>query len=293
MTDLLLIRRTPGSFLSRAEHYHRDVLFGRLSALAPQDGAHPVSGWAGLTVHRLSGPGWLYATGPLPVAIIVRTLDPPAVALFQPDGRMDIAAPALVCVLPVDPRQLRTVAVEMRLAGTRPESALTANSQLAQSLSRFLDAVSISGDREVLAPLRMQEVVYRLLHDRQCGDELRRAADRVLDHPVAAALEYIADHLAEPLTVSSLAAHVNLSPSAFTRAFRATTGRSPYRYVKEARLDRARQLLGGRRAAVSTVAWSVGYVSVSHFIKEFRSHVGLTPGEYAAAARAARVDGRE
>jgi AraC-like DNA-binding protein len=61
------------------------------------------------------------------------------------------------------------------------------------------------------------------------------------------------------------------------------TGRSPYQYVKEARLDRARQLLDDGRLGIAHVAHSVGYTSVSHFIKGFRARFGVTPGDYAAA----------
>ena len=103
-------------------------------------------------------------------------------------------------------------------------------------------------------------------------------------NPVAAALDYIPTHLAEPLTVETLAAQVCLSPSAFSRVFRAVTGCSPYRYVKETRLDRARQLFDEGRPGVADVSRSVGYASVSHFIKEFRSRFGSTPGMYAETA---------
>jgi AraC-like DNA-binding protein len=53
--------------------------------------------------------------------------------------------------------------------------------------------------------------------------------------------------------------------------------------VKETRLDRARQLLDGGRLGIAHVAHSVGYTSVSHFIKGFRVRFGVTPGDYAAA----------
>jgi transcriptional regulator GlxA family with amidase domain len=58
---------------------------------------------------------------------------------------------------------------------------------------------------------------------------------------VGAALSYISAHLAEPLTVTALAEQVSLSPSAFSRLFRDVTGRSPYQFVKELRLNRARE----------------------------------------------------
>lgn len=70
---------------------------------------------------------------------------------------------------------------------------------------------------------------------------------------------------------------MGLSPSAFTRAFREVTGSSPYQYVKDVRLNRARELVLDRRLSVSDVAQRVGYVSASHFIKEFRTRFGGHP----------------
>jgi transcriptional regulator GlxA family with amidase domain len=125
--------------------------------------------------------------------------------------------------------------------------------------------------------------VYRVLQREQFARMLQLAARQDSGNPIAAALTYITANLAEPLTVTTLAERVHLSPSAFTRAFREATGRSPYQFIKELRLDRARQLLVEDRCRVAHVAHTVGYTSTSHFIKEFRSRFGATPRDYADA----------
>jgi AraC-like DNA-binding protein len=84
-------------------------------------------------------------------------------------------------------------------------------------------------------------------------------------------------HLSAPLTVADLAEQVNLSPSAFAHLFRDVTGRSPYQFVKEMRLDKAREVLIDGQLAVVRVAQEVGYGSASHFISEFRARFGVTP----------------
>ena len=61
------------------------------------------------------------------------------------------------------------------------------------------------------------------------------------------------------------------------------TGRSPYQFVKEMRLDRARELLIDGQLAVARVSKEVGYGSVSHFISEFRARFGVTPRTYSDA----------
>ncbi len=200
--------------------------------------------------------------------------------------------PALLLVLEIDPWLVRSVASSMpnirQVARTPrgvgeecPVSPL--DDDMTDTVVRFLASLPASSDRQVLAPLHLRELVYRVLQREQRARLLHHAAHQAMANPVAPALEYISTHLAEPLTVDVLAAQVCLSASAFSRAFREMTGRPPYQYVKEMRLHRARQLLEAGRHGVADVSRSVGYTSVSHFIKEFRSRFGSTPGDYSDA----------
>jgi transcriptional regulator GlxA family with amidase domain len=135
-------------------------------------------------------------------------------------------------------------------------------------------------DRRVLAPLCLQEMIYRLLQREQSGRLVALAAAGSASDPVSAVLEYMRGHLSEPLTVPEMADLASLSPSAFAHLFRDVTGRSPYQYLKEMRLDRARELLAGDDFTVKRISKEVGYASVSHFITEFRGRYGVTPGAY-------------
>lgn len=206
------------------------------------------------------------------------------------------AVPFLSFVLQIEPTLVREVSAEMleRRAATAVHptarepsddkgivSAL--DDELAGSVLRFMRSLAAGPDRRVLTPLYLREMVYRVLQREQFARMLRIAAQQTASNPVAAALSYVADHLAEPLTVSILAEQVSLSPSAFSRSFREVTGQSPYQFVKAMRLDRARELLIEGRLSVEDLSRAVGYTSTSHFIKGFRSRFGTTPREYADA----------
>jgi AraC family transcriptional regulator of arabinose operon len=79
-------------------------------------------------------------------------------------------------------------------------------------------------------------------------------------------------------TVTELASRVALSRSQFTRRFLAHTGLSPARYLINARLDRARQLLTETNMSVTQVAVTLGYTDVAYFSRQYRRHTGRTPG---------------
>jgi len=100
---------------------------------------------------------------------------------------------------------------------------------------------------------------------------------------VSAVLEYMRERLGEPLTVADLADQVCMSPSAFSQLFRDVTGRAPYQFFKDMRLDRARELLVDGQWPVSRISKEIGYASVSHFIREFRGRFGVTPRAYCDA----------
>jgi transcriptional regulator GlxA family with amidase domain len=119
-----------------------------------------------------------------------------------------------------------------------------------------------------------------VLQREQYARLLALAAAESASNPVSAVLEYVRGQLSEPLTVADMADLVNLSPSAFAHLFRDVTGRSPYQFVKEMRLDRARELLVDGDLTVARISKEVGYASVSHFISEFRGRFAVTPRAY-------------
>jgi AraC-like DNA-binding protein len=291
-------------------------LVAELAAVATQPGAN-TGLWPGLTVYRFTapaGPTWeeiqslslcIVAQGRK--AVIVdgqRHLYDPFHYLvlsshlhFQAEIlEATIGRPFLSFVLQIDPALVRQVSSDMlerRTTAFRsrqaevqasPQACVSAlDSDLIGVVLRFLRAIKTGTDRRVLAPLYLQELVYRVLQRDQYARLLALAAAESASNPVSAVLEYVRAHLSEPLTVADMADLVNLSPSAFAHLFRDVTGRSPYQFVKEMRLDRARELLVDGDFTVARISKEVGYASVSHFISEFRGRFGVTPRTYCDA----------
>lgn len=87
-----------------------------------------------------------------------------------------------------------------------------------------------------------------------------------------------------PLTVQDLADTVDMDAFTFSRGFKARTGRSPYQYLLQLRVDRALHMLLSTETSLIEIAYSCGFSSQAHFTTVFRRITGLTPG----AARALR-----
>jgi AraC family transcriptional regulator len=65
------------------------------------------------------------------------------------------------------------------------------------------------------------------------------------------AVEYSQDQLDTDLTVSGIAQAVGLSRYYFTRLFKESTGQSPYQYVVDARVKKAKELLTTGKFTIS------------------------------------------
>jgi AraC-like DNA-binding protein len=82
---------------------------------------------------------------------------------------------------------------------------------------------------------------------------------------------------AEPLDVSTLARIACVSETHFIRAFRATFGETPHRYLQRRRVERAMYLLRGTDGEVTEICFDVGFSSLGTFSRTFREIVGETP----------------
>lgn len=96
-------------------------------------------------------------------------------------------------------------------------------------------------------------------------------------------IAYIEAHLAEPISLDTLARLVGLSPHYFCRAFRQSLGMPPRRYHNSRRIECARTLLAMPERSVTDVGLSVGYRETSSFTTAFRKLTGETPTSYRRA----------
>lgn len=91
------------------------------------------------------------------------------------------------------------------------------------------------------------------------------------------ALEYIQDQLGANLTVSEIARSVHMSPYHFTRLFKRSTGLSPYRYVIQARVKKAKELLTSGKFSIIEIAHRLSFADQSHLSRHLKRLFGVTP----------------
>jgi AraC-like DNA-binding protein len=84
---------------------------------------------------------------------------------------------------------------------------------------------------------------------------------------------------ARPLDVPTMARRAFMSPSHFSRQFRAAYGETPYGYLMTRRIERAMALLRAG-STVTDACLAVGCTSLGSFSSRFTDMVGQTPSTY-------------
>lgn len=129
------------------------------------------------------------------------------------------------------------------------------------------------------------DALYSSLYQLLIGWSLFRMSDPV----VGALVDEIIKNLSNPgFDLASRVAQTGYCPDHFRRMFRRATGATPAAYLTKLRLRHAQQLLSLPSSAsftVKLIALMSGFNDPYYFSTLFRRHVGMSPSEYATAAR--------
>lgn len=98
--------------------------------------------------------------------------------------------------------------------------------------------------------------------------------------------DYLEGHHQEKITLTELSRRFYLSPNRLIEVFSGDTGRTPYAYLMEYRLARARELLLNTDLSAAQIAAQVGFGSASNFGYQFTRAYGQPPLQFRRATRA-------
>ena len=93
-------------------------------------------------------------------------------------------------------------------------------------------------------------------------------------------LEYVNANLGDKLELGVLARVAGVNLYHFARAFKQSTGKSPYQYVLLRRIEKAKEFLAHSGLSVIETSARTGFVDQGHFSKVFRRLVGVAPSKY-------------
>ena len=117
----------------------------------------------------------------------------------------------------------------------------------------------------------------------QVAEELEHLFRMEEDSPkrtIALVEQYIKDHYDQPLSLDLLAEKAFRTPHYLSSIFIQEKGIGINKYIKNVRMEKARELLKNTNMKISDICEQVGYASVSYFCRSFRNEYGVTPEQY-------------
>lgn len=118
----------------------------------------------------------------------------------------------------------------------------------------------------------IQELASRIIGGFSSGPSIRREILEVID--------YIGANYGKELSVERLASIVFLTPDYLSRLFKKSMGKSISQYIRQFRMEKARELLTGTNRKVIDIGEAVGYPNYSYFCQSFREYFGTSPERY-------------
>jgi AraC-like DNA-binding protein len=185
----------------------------------------------------------------------------------------------------------RYIEVVSAQSGYRPD---VARSQLEAGFERLAEPFLVSG---ALDEKSFDELCSTLERKAETADtvselgaayrDVVRDMDEALQRPVEAhqerslrrAVTFIRDHISEPLSLSAVARHAGFAPNYFSRLFKRREKVTFERYVRDLRLERAKEMLARTQLSIERVGQLSGFSSNHYFHRVFKRVTSETPRE--------------
>ncbi|MDJ0675059.1 MAG: AraC family transcriptional regulator [Calothrix sp. MO_167.B42] len=136
-------------------------------------------------------------------------------------------------------------------------------------------------DRLYIESLRATLAIHLLKKYSAYKPIIREYTDGLSPYKLKQAIEYINAHIEENIKLVDIAQALDMSQFYFCRLFRQSMRISPYQYVIQQRIERAKQLLKQQRElSIANIALRCGFTDQSHLSKYFRRIVETTPKKF-------------
>ncbi len=205
----------------------------------------------------------------------------PSSLMFHPEGEAHSEAHYDVVVrifsVEPDPHRLEQVREHSGLLG---QPLQFQNGPMVQFVMRLYSEFR---DRDALTPLAMEGLMLELLA--AAGRCPATSADPRPTRWLRQARDLVQDQFAENLSLQDIALAVGVHPAHLARSFRQQYNCTLGDYVRNLRMEQARQQLATTDTPLCAIALAVGYSDQSHFTTAFKRHTGVTPTQFRKMCR--------
>jgi AraC-like DNA-binding protein len=160
-------------------------------------------------------------------------------------------------------------------ASTKAMDVNSIDANLLDAVVRLVRLAEEPQSSNVLAPLVVKEIIYRLLAGGQ-GARLGHLLPSGDTQRISQAIDYLREHLDESLKIDDFA-RLGMSVSGFHHHFKSVIAMSPLQFQKQIRLQEARPLMLGEDLDAASAGFRVGYEDPSYFSRDYKKLFGSPP----------------
>lgn len=135
----------------------------------------------------------------------------------------------------------------------------------------------------MLDSLSVQAAVLLLRESKHSLSSFSRQPGEYKDYKcISRAIEYITDNYLGKISLLDLASETHYSPYHFLRLFKQHTGKTPFEFLLDVKIEKAKILLKHSDQTISETCYQSGFSSNSYFCQVFKKKTGISPSQYKA-----------
>lgn len=162
---------------------------------------------------------------------------------------------------------------------------LNNNRELADTINRIIKITQSEQGKvkDLMVELTLQEMLVRLMQTQ--ARELFESSFKLMasNNALAAVIQYIKQNLNNRIEFDTLSDKACMSRASFFKKFKETMGETPAQFIIKERIKMAQNKLKHTNMNITEVCYDCGFENLSHFIKAFKTEVGMTPKAYQLA----------
>jgi AraC-like DNA-binding protein len=211
---------------------------------------------------------------------LISTVDLPIVSRVVEGSK---ERPYLSCRISLDATLVASVMMESGIDIKKGDARVKAmdvssiDANMLDAVVRLARLLDTPDEIQVLAPLIIREIVYRLLKGEQGARLSHLLAAGGDTRRISKAIGHLREHFDEPLKIENIARELGMSVSGFHHHFKSVTAMSPLQFQKQIRLQEARRLMLGEDLDAASAGFRVGYEDPSYFSREYKKLFGAPP----------------
>jgi Transcriptional regulator containing an amidase domain and an AraC-type DNA-binding HTH domain len=157
------------------------------------------------------------------------------------------------------------------------------STELKDLISKFVDELkSPKAGHVLMVDILSTQIVVQLVRDYEARESNEYDAEITgRKSNLDSAVRFINENKCNSEYSTRKAARIaNLSGYHFIRTFRNETGKTPYNFLLDLKINKAKELLKEKNQSITEICFSCGFINHSHFATAFKKRVGMTPSMY-------------